>query len=384
MCFVYIALIAFMLSRMSSFFYPSFMDDKQQEQCVCGLSNANSAVIYLEKPRRSYHGNHWYHIGEYFLSRRKVIQNLVQRSNFSLVQLIAYDPHLSDMITPFTFFMIMLTLQSSTSSSDQLKSIELYRPLTNSHMKRLKRLLPRKACNVESEYSMEAIDRNYFNSSCSSGGQSSHSWAPFSFHSPTPPLYTFATALHPSLIDSTVFSLSRRSYGTFDTSTPFLASASVSSSSDSDSASRCHCGQYLGRVGHIPLNSSEWFSDPSEAVAIQRTADALCEAVTSYHPYTEGDLDIRVHQRAKATATTTAGSSGRVFKLVIYERDKNRKFSDLQGMLRDITGAMDTSMWDIDIIYHSESINPCKLQKVMATADVFLTSHGFQCIGKSL
>lgn len=33
----------------------------------------DTAVVYFSKPRARFHGNHWFHIGEYYLSRHRVL-----------------------------------------------------------------------------------------------------------------------------------------------------------------------------------------------------------------------------------------------------------------------------------------------------------------------
>ena len=78
------------------------------------------------------------------------------------------------------------------------------------------------------------------------------------------------------------------------------------------------------------------------------------------------------------------------YRIVVYERNANRYFSDLEGILTYLSKHTDARTlgpsgvditWDIDVIYHSDDMNPCLLYLGLGDADIFLTTHGFQSTG---
>jgi hypothetical protein len=78
---------------------------------------------------------------------------------------------------------------------------------------------------------------------------------------------------------------------------------------------------------------------------------------------------------------------GKIYRILIYERDSNRHFQNLEEILRFLSLHTETSgsigdrgsiTWNIDVLYHSDNMHPCLLHMALGEADIFLTTHGFQ------
>jgi hypothetical protein len=72
--------------------------------------------IFLDNPPHLFHGNHWFHFGEHFLSRRNELvdsfsTNLAfsNENNNKRLFILSNNNKLLDMMTSFTFFLLVLT-----------------------------------------------------------------------------------------------------------------------------------------------------------------------------------------------------------------------------------------------------------------------------------
>lgn len=76
---------------------------------------AKELLLYLPNPKHAFHGDHWYHMGEYYLSRMPTVQDMltqVEGDNIH-VKLVSSNPLLHRMLTPFTWFILVLMVWSS-------------------------------------------------------------------------------------------------------------------------------------------------------------------------------------------------------------------------------------------------------------------------------
>lgn len=74
-----------------------------------------SYIVYLPNPEHNFHGNHWYHMGEYYLSRMHIVQewlsdklSTVNLRQSCTIYLVSQNALLHRMLTHFTFFFLVL------------------------------------------------------------------------------------------------------------------------------------------------------------------------------------------------------------------------------------------------------------------------------------
>lgn len=323
----------------------------RDHSCDCEHSHATTAIIYMQKPRRPFHGNHWYHIGEYYLSRHKQIQTMLHNTSYTNVVLLTHDTKLTRMMTKFTFFLsaLSVSLHDGSDRIHKLQNIELFSPLTKSKIKDLKQL--QLNCDSNRNRSDFCINTPFI---WQGGG----------------PLYRYSG-----------FSHNNGDAGAIQSSPPVRATSS-----------RCRCGHYVGSIGAYPIETTHWFAQNTtkDTAALRNAAMRMCR---HYNGTTmrsndnggssgSGDGSM-IQQYQKAVLSGTSGHS-RTYKLLIYERDKNRRFADLLGTIKAITaalGSQSSAKWSIDILNHREGSEPCAIHNALRGADIFLTAHGFQCTG---
>jgi hypothetical protein len=171
-------------------------------------------------------------------------------------------------------------------------------------------------------------------------------------------------------------------------------------------------------TGNSPVNSGKWFNSSLQADRMRHKISVLCS--NSYEAHKEGssgDHDVSMQLRRaqphilvsrKFNGTflslsaainrplgnlrdSNSSTYGRKYRMVLYERDSNRFFQDIEGILSLLSqqtdswthnGVSDVRItWDIDVIYHSNDMNPCLLHVALKNADILLTTHGFQSTG---
>ena len=149
---------------------------------------------------------------------------------------------------------------------------------------------------------------------------------------------------------------------------------------------RCHCGKLVDFVGRLGVRSSQWFKNTNEAEAMRTKAASLCAAVGSNITRLDPlGSSLRIWPMAPHPG------SPRRLKLVVYQRNSNRKFADLEGLLRELArelqnhdgggksrSSTSSSRWHIEILTHDEDMQPCLLHRALRDADLFLSTHGFQ------
>jgi hypothetical protein len=132
---------------------------------------------------------------------------------------------------------------------------------------------------------------------------------------------------------------------------------------------------------------------------LRRTALAMCTDRGDSRSGT--DFSPTADERAVADTQVERMNTGeRVLRLLIYQRDLNRRFTDLaalEGQLHTrnnliihgqpvfsnhTTNGDGAVRWEVSMWRHSEQASPCALIKALNRADVFLTAHGFQSTGE--
>eukprot|EP00904_Undaria_pinnatifida_P004501 jgi/Undpi1/14051/HiC_scaffold_9.g03702.m1 len=158
---------------------------------------------------------------------------------------------------------------------------------------------------------------------------------------------------------------------------------SLSSAASGSRRRPCACARYIGEFGAAPVERGYWFKE--EKVENTRARiDALC-----------GDIYRRRWQGGSAEAGTEAerggplsnsgggggvggnGDNSRGRKLVIYQRDNDRRLLGLDGnvaVFRELLGVN----WQVVPIVHDNAHEPCWLYSQLMDADMLLTPHGFQ------
>ena len=190
-----------------------------------------------------------------------------------------------------------------------------------------------------------------------------------------------------------------------------------------EGCNRC-CNATSTTVGRNPTNSGKWFSSMKDVVSMRHKISLLCsrgDGLTENHTSNNSDntfssfsQELRIAQpnilvsrkrdgflfsNLGPTAISGISKIGQIksetdnqrFRIVIFERDSNRNFKDLEGIISFLSQNTDTIIsngnkesivtWDIDVLYHSNDMDPCLLHVALSNADIFLTTHGFQSTG---
>jgi hypothetical protein len=183
-------------------------------------------------------------------------------------------------------------------------------------------------------------------------------------------------------------------------------------------------------AGGIPMDSGKWFTSTDQVVRMRKNIVRLCSSCNTDHHDDDLSSTIAVEVQAKlhllreaqpgilvsrkinglflplpAASTQPFGdyvkdhakdnkkgndsskSNDQHFNMLVYERDSNRRFQDLEGLLTFLSQHTDTNTagngnasitWNLDVLYHSDDMHPCLLYLALGQADIFLTTHGFQ------
>ena len=122
-----------------------------------------------------------------------------------------------------------------------------------------------------------------------------------------------------------------------------------------DQSNRVVCDPLHISLGHKPIPTSKWFLDQDSATLFRRKLNEICP------------ID---------------SINSKKFKLVLFNRNLDRIFLNFNDAIEAIVAGLPLHIrnnWEIIHITHDESREPCELKKIIHTADVFITSHGFQC-----
>ena len=283
--------------------------------------------IFLQNPRRNFHSNHWFHIGEYFLSRSREVENAVKSSGgqapelsmltpLTFVTIVTNSPDFATGLTKMTAFLLLLAfLPIGEKFQSQSQKVEFYDPLTVS-----------KTLSVDATLTcLNAVGSPLvrYNSDNLPGSK-----------------FEFPRGL----------ALKRGEMSTI-------------------------CSPVSISVGNLPVSSSLWFKNMHETENLRRKIRQLCRDSNLYN-------DSAVREVLLTSPKEDYRTLSRTFNLVIYDRNRNRNFVDLNAILDSLHKTMllsgSTSKWIVQVFVHDEEMEPCLLYNSLRNAQVLLTTHGFQ------
>lgn len=264
------------------------------QKCACpSYLPPNTTVVRLSPPQRPFHSNHWFHIAEYYLANHHYFLNLKS----SGIIIVSCDSKFVHLLTKSAFFFLVMML-----------------PIQ------------------QSEWVM-VVPPSYFEH-CDQRGQLI-----------SPPKYTKDN------FDEKVWML-RKNQSKY-------TSLQIRSSSLENFRFQPLCSPTEIAVGSTPINSSKWFYSYAEVESFRSKIAQVCGSHSingltqstmlqkwNYSTSREGsygtkrgvqsDIRINIHDNYVHDLPTTKLSKHAVFKLVVYQRDSNRRFQDLHNILQKI------------------------------------------------
>lgn len=295
----------------------------REERRELELSALETTLVALPKPKRRFHSNHWFHDGEYFLSMHAHPALRAIVANGDSIIILANEIKFVRQLTNMAAFILALALGPPDGS---LKRLEVFEP-----------------AYLDIKLDDEGIKWGSF---ISYG-------AGFVFRpSPrklSPGKSSFFTPSFGERISSSLASSRSAAAG---------GSGEAEESVRDGRGKTCRCGKLVDFVGRTPVSSTEWFrgggkrdDDRDEVAGMKRKIDALCGRI--------------------------APNASKPLKMLVYQRNANRKFENLPALLLQLKRALGPS-WIIESFHHSEDLQPCALRAALADSLVYLTTHGFQ------
>ena len=398
--FSFTMLISIIIIIMLSLLYMS-KGGRMNSQCLCSDNSytTDTAVLFLHKPQRPFHGNHWFHMGEYYLSRRNTIDSMLQE-HFSThgtpkhIKIISFDRKLSEPMTKVSFSFLVLSCLRFIESNEYsghmgIESIEFFAPGTATvvHNRQTYKASHRSgaigmatlpggaavrfvetAMPILGYYTHRPIDERFVDNRAQKSGSGAVSGNKFGRKRAR----TAGRSGRSTKLTSAVWGK--------------LFSFSSSKRSPSSCTDACQYSTYVGGVGAVPVASTEWFADAQEADRLRHTAWSMCETSATSNSYDSHSANSTV-VRLSDHVSDTASSDQQTLTLLVYQRDLTRRFTDLSLILEKIHAFAHTSVtsgkirWDIQVLMHSELSSPCALINALRQADILLTAHGFQSTG---
>ncbi|CAM9763955.1 unnamed protein product [Chrysoparadoxa australica] len=115
-----------------------------------------------------------------------------------------------------------------------------------------------------------------------------------------------------------------------------------------------------GAVGSFGKHREFWFSKAG-------SLESLRSAIDNYCPRGEGEVKVE---------------AGDLCRVLIYDRDKSRRFRKLHQLKSDL--AQLHPGWAVDVLVHSDERHPCDLAQELRTTSMLVTPHGFQNVALML
>ena len=355
--------------------------------------SATVLTIKLSKPLHRFHSDHWFHIAEYYLTNNdKIICTRIEFTGDiiegehkrgiicpgpSVVVIVApEDPKFLKKLTKVAFFLLLLSFADENMSTVVVVNHDFM-------------FLPH-------------ISRTVFGNSVSKLNLRSLLFQPppvmihqYDITKPINERFLALSNLPPKLfLEHMKIPLSANSFNTGD----------IPINSGRWFTSRDQVRRFRSKIYHL-CDCRTSMTRPSQSVATADTAasQTLCS------PYSQSVLIRAAHPNILVSRKLNGiflpiplavmrplqeqieVTGIRRYRMVIYERNSNRRFSDLEDTLEllseytdgqkdAITG--DIIFWDIDVIYHSDDMNPCLLDVALRSANVLITTHGFQSTGE--
>jgi len=348
---------------------PPVHEVSTREQCYCDSGSTENYIVKLHRPWHHFDSNHWFHICEYYLSRHRFVDSHVPDNSTLLI--VADDVGFTAGMTEMTMFYMMLAFTQGTA-----KEVKVYDPV----------------------YISQGVK-----------------------------------GLGNFVYDGPIYSYTRDA----DLSNRYSLVGAKHVHRHS-SAGKCMCGSYVGEFGAAPIDRGYWFSGSKDVKIVREKISALCPAAEAplllrtyshvlvpYSPnpgmsqfsdnssspqnrYTSTANSLRMRKDNHTTSAvgtrpaaalrgrlrssrgalsrrlpaspTEPSKSKPMFKMVIYQRDADRKFLKLDHILSLLHRALGTS-WSLEVLNHEEKLDPCLLSAVLKDADIYLTTHGFQSMG---
>lgn len=113
--------------------------------------------------------------------------------------------------------------------------------------------------------------------------------------------------------------------------------------------------------------SSDWFPDANDATLIRRRILRFCDSSSGSGTY--------------IGTSSIFDSDQPLLKLVIYQRDRNRRLLDVDGFIARILGEA-SPRWRVMVLRHEDDGDPCALHRALRDAHMLLTPHGFQSLSE--
>lgn len=120
------------------------------------------------------------------------------------------------------------------------------------------------------------------------------------------------------------------------------------------------CFKYMGDAGGEIVKRDAWFPNQSDDI------QALRAKIRNACPINE-DMMVQ-YKKVKP------------YKMVIYQRDRTRRFDNFDSMLTNIRSSLliNNNDWQFHVVMHANDRSPCELAHMLHDTDVLLTPHGFQ------
>eukprot|EP00639_Heterosigma_akashiwo_P001039 CAMPEP_0194584230 /NCGR_PEP_ID=MMETSP0292-20121207/16905_1 /TAXON_ID=39354 /ORGANISM="Heterosigma akashiwo, Strain CCMP2393" /LENGTH=400 /DNA_ID=CAMNT_0039439191 /DNA_START=388 /DNA_END=1587 /DNA_ORIENTATION=- len=134
----------------------------------------------------------------------------------------------------------------------------------------------------------------------------------------------------------------------------------------------CACARFLGEFGPAPVERGYWFGGDREVRAARGRMAVMCD----HESGAAGGRPLPADEAAEAAAAAAAPPK---HKMVVYQRNRNRKFQRFEAMVEALEEQLGPE-WELEVLLHSTDRHPCAMYESFHAADVFYTAHGFQTI----
>lgn len=291
-------------------------------------ANAATATLYLMRTSLgvNYDGGHWFHVAENFMAQHSMLRESKRQSDKMNVFYCFDKAGFWKDLNGFTKLLILLGTLSETSSG----------VLTAHFMDCGSSLSAWQATTVGDAFTIS-------NLAASLGGTRDH------LHGPG------ITRFSHSTVGDKVNDSSQQQLRITENSSP----SKLTYPQSLFSLGASPCVQYQGTVGgNWPaLDRGHWFPNKGDISSFRSKLSVICPLNS-----TRGDP-----YRSK-----------KAFKMVIYQRDLNRKIANLEETLKLLRSQFSENQWEIQVVMHDSDRSPCELAAILHHTNVLLTPHGFQ------
>jgi len=320
-----------------------------------GVKVAEEVFLFIEKPLKSFHSDHWFHLGEYFVGWRTQVRQQIeqhcskyqanygntclQRRSFKLV-IIANQVSFVKHFTKMTLFLILLSV--SVNEETTFSHVSLYGPVKH-HKHCLRR----------------SNEAHYGYSDCYSFGKRFVTYSKDSSSGK----YTYKFQ-HDSLQTNSVIVTDYHVYN------PRYTNSTI-------------CNPDVNvlnlKIGREAKSSYMWFEkDTNDSARLRDALNIICAGV---------DHDKIKKKEVKYLHYTAENQEER--NVVIYDRNDNRKIAQLSALIDKLMQLLSSSSFSkkltynirLQVLVHDEHNDPCGVYRLLNAADLFLTPHGFQSTG---